>query len=260
MDGKLPRHELVTQAKELACHLEKKAQREAIPVHTRFLRDVHGMTTDASADTPLTRLVKRGDRDGITIRLYLGLLWISTAAPFDSSVPAATWATLLAIDPKSNYRRRINSALTRLEETRLIRVERQKGRVSRIFLLDPGGTGGDYTPPIATKDPANTWIKIPTSLWQQDGFYELKTPGLAMLLAIYADGHQTQSAWWSEVNFKRRIGLSPSTRARGIKELQDAKLITVKKAPINTGKQAFTRSGYRNIYHLRPPIHSVDVI
>lgn len=241
---------LVAQSAVLANALKRQTGRDAIPVRSRFVREL-GNPIGKVANTPLKNLVRRGDRDGITIRLYLGLLWISTAPPYDSTVSAERWAHLLALDLKTNYRRRVYEAFQRLENQKLIKVKRQPGAVSTVMLLDEGGKGVAYKAPRQARRAADAWIKVPSGLWQKEEFYDLKTPGLAMLLAILADtSPKTGYAWWSPAHFERRIGLSQSTRSRGVAELRDAGLLEIRRKRLEPGEGNFSNDKFRNTYRL----------
>jgi len=242
--------ELVQRAITMANALKRQTGRNEIPLRTRFLRDVNNPMGKA-AITPLSNLVGRGDRDGVTIRLYLGLLWISVARPYDSSVSAERWAQLLALNPETNYRRRIYTALERLENQKLVKVDRRAGAASTITLLDEGGSGQPYSAPVQAGRPENAWVKVPVDLWQREEFYGLKTPGLAMLLVVLADtSPKTGYAWWSPAHFERRIGLSQSTRSRGVAELRDAGLLEVKRKRLEPGVGNFSNDKFRNTYKL----------
>lgn len=251
MDTVASRREILKQSKILAKSLEKQSKRTEIRIRTRFIRDLE-QPEGGTADTPMLRLVRRGDRDSITLRLYMALLWISVARPYDSTVSSRRWAQLLGIDQSTNYRRRVTEAIKRLEDEQLIKVERKKGAVSTIILLDEGGGGRPYKSPSNAKNPKNAWIKVPTSFWQENAFYSLSTPAVAMLLAILADTHKdTGYAWWSVSHFERRIGLSQSTRARGVKELQEKGFLKVKRQPLAIGVGSFSDEHFRNLYKVR---------
>lgn len=240
----------LASAMTLARAIKRQTGREAIPLRSRFIRDVRS-PMGSVADTPLRMLVRRGDRDGITLRLYLGLLWLSTAPPYDSSVAADQWGRLLALDLQTNYRRRVYDAIKRLEGQSLIKVNRKRGTASTITLLDEGGKGIPYNAPKQARRPEDAWIKVPSGLWQKQGFYDLKTPGLAMLLAILADtSPKTGYAWWSPAHFERRIGLSQSTRSRGVAELRDAGLLEIRRKRLEPGEGNFSNDKFRNTYRL----------
>lgn len=243
--------EILQTAKLHALDMSNGSRRTGIPVRTRFIRDV-GASAGEVADTPMRRLVTSGSRDGVTLRLYLALLWRCSAPPFSTDAPTRRWAELLALPaPTSTYTRRISSALKRLEKEKLITVDRVKGRTSVITLLDESGDGNPYQPSLGSKSPWEHWVRVPISLWQDDSFYSLGTPGLAMLLAILAERNDPdEPMWWSESRFKQRIGLTPSTRARGIKELNEAQLVTVQRKKMTPVPGRFARDASRHTYLL----------
>ena len=155
------------------------------------------------------------------------------------------------MDLKTNYRRRVYEAFQRLENEKLIKVKRQPGAVSTVVLLDEGGKGVAYKAPRQARRAADAWIKVPSGLWQKEEFYDLKTPGLAMLLAILADtSPKTGYAWWSPAHFERRIGLSQSTRSRGVGELRDAGLLEIRRKRLEPGEGNFSNDKFRNTYRL----------
>lgn len=244
--------EILQTAKRQASEMSTGSKRIGIPVRTRFIRDVNASSGEV-ADTPMNRLVAAGSRDGVTLRLYLALLWRCSASPFDTDVPTRRWAELLALPaPVSTYTRRISSALKRLEEENLITVDRTKGRTSVVTLLDESGDGTPYELPRSSRSPLEHWIRVPISLWQDDAFYALGTPGLAMLLAILAERNDpNEPMWWSVSRFEQRIGLTPSTRARGIKQLSEARLLTVQRKKLSNVPGRFARDPSRHTYLLR---------
>lgn len=238
-------------AKERARQMSAGSRRVDIPVRARFIRDVDAKT-GGTANTPMKRLVAAGSRDGITLRLYLALLWRCSAPPYNTEIPARLWAELLALEPPmETYSRRISSAVKRLEDAGLIAVERVKGQPSVITLLDESGDGTPYSPPRGGRAPLDRWVKVPIGLWQNDDFYGLGTPGLAMLLAVLAERNAADEAmWWSVKRFQQRIGLTPSTRARGLKQLREARLLTVGREKLASNPGRFSKDPVRHTYLL----------
>lgn len=241
----------LSTAKAHAKEMSTGSRRTAIPVRSRFIRDVDA-EVGQTANTPMKKLVSFGDRDGITLRLYLALLWRCSSPPYSTDIPARQWAELLALDPPvTTYSRRITSAIRRLEEANLISVQREKGRSSLITLLDESGDGTEYFPERNGTDPRNRWVQIPIEMWQNDKFYGLGTPGLAMMLALLADAHPNgEPMWWSVTRFAQRIGLTASTRARGVKELKEAGFLTVSKMKVSNAPGRFAKESVRNTYQL----------
>lgn len=238
-------------AKSRARGMSVGSTRTEIPIRSRFIRDIEA-TEGATAETPMRRLVAAGSRDGITLRLYLALIWRCSASPFRTDVSAQQWGELLALEePINTYSRRVSKAIKRLENENLISVKREKGRTSLITLLDESGDGSEYTRPHYGRNPKNRWVKIPVDLWQNDRFYDLGTPGLAMMLALLAEAHRDGSAvWWSPRRFKQRIGLTESTRSRGVKQLVEAGFVTVVREKVPGVRGKFSNEAVRNTYLL----------
>ena len=238
-------------ARQRAAAMQKGSRRTDIPLRTRFIRDLDASSGE-TADTPLKRLVRAGDSDGLTLRLYLALLWRCSAPPYETEIPARMWAELLALpEPMQPQQRRIAHALRRLEDQKLITVTRTKpGKAPTITLLDEAGDGTEYAPPRGSKDPHDRWVKVPVSLWQNERFHTLTTPGLAMLLAILADrSSEAAPLWWTVEVFTRRIGLTPSTRSRGTKELHAAGLLKLGRERVSRTDR-FAPEQVRNTYTL----------
>lgn len=251
LPSRVNNEEVLAVAKERAKQMSSGSRRVDIPVRSRFIRDVRAEKGKA-ADTPLKKLVKSGGRDGITLRLYLALLWRSSAPPYVTQFPARQWAELLGLEPPvETYARRVASAIKRLEDANLISVDRKKGKTSVITLLDESGDGTLYMPPRGGKDPYDRWVKIPIGLWQMDRFYTLGTPGLAMMLAILAESHDDRRpVWWSMSRFEQRIGLTASTRARGVRELEQAGFVQVGRQKVASAPGRFSNEAVRSTYVL----------
>lgn len=235
---------------ELACRHaaeidESASRRHSAPVRVEFVRDVGG-----SGSTPLAHLVRIGGRGGgVALRLYLSLIWRSSAEPFTTSLPARKWAELLALpDPGGRGARRIVEALKTLEDARLIAVERRSGDTSVVTLLHESGSGAPYSLPRG--DRGELYLQVPSTLWLNGELHELSAPGVAMLLAVLVDQSAPgEPVWWATSVFHGRFGLSPATRARGTKELVTAGLLSVKRAPISTARgRSFAAERVRNVY------------
>lgn len=242
--------EILAKAKERALEMQEGSRRVAIPVRARFIRDITTKSGE-TADTPMKRLVRYGDRDGITIRLYLALLWRCSAPPFNTEISAVQWAELLGLAPPiGTYSRRVAKAIKRLEDQNLIFVERSRGKTSVITLLDESGSGEAYQPPRESGR-SNRWVKIPVKIWQEDAFHDLTTPGLAMMLAILAEREKERTPmWWSQNRFQQTIGLTPSTRARGVAQLKKAGFLKVIKEKVPNAPKRFSREAVRSTYLL----------
>lgn len=234
-------------------------RRVEIPVRASFVRN-----DDAAVKPPLARLVSSRGRGGaVPLKLYLALLWRSSAEPFQTEILARRWALLLDLDePNTLGARRITNALNVLEDTKLVHLERRRGESTLVTLLEESGSGAPYSLPstahqraaVAGK-PAHRYFKVPMALWTDGHIQQMSAAGVAMLLVLIEernlDGRPT---WWSTKLFPDRFNLSPTIRSRGTAELEEHKLLKVVKklVPPGTGtRKTFARDRVRNTYQLR---------
>lgn len=223
---------------------QSSGRRRSVPIRSIFSRDMAG-----EAAAPMAQLVRVGGRGGaVLLKLYVALIWRSSAAPFDSALPARKWAELLALpDPANGGARRITEAIKTLEAHRLISAEYRPGEPSRITLLHESGSGAQYSLPRGGA--GDHYFQIPAQMWLDGDIQRLSAPGLAMLMAVLTDqSHPGATVWWSTTRFPGRFGLSPATRSRGTKELVDAGLLAVQRKSISTTGRSFAVERVRKIY------------
>jgi hypothetical protein len=252
---------------ERACELaveidESSGRRRSVPVRAAFARDMK-----ETKGAPMGNLIAIGGRGGeVLLKLHAALIWRSSAKPFATKLSARKWAELLALpDPAKNGARRITDALRTLADHRLIAVEQRRGEPPIVTLLREDGSGQTYSVPRGAG--GDYYFQIPAQLWTTGQLQKLKAPGLAMLMAVLADQESSGApVWWSTTRFPGRYGLSPATRARGTRELQEAGLLVVERKlmPPTPGK-SFSVDRVRNIYRvsgaalLEPPPSQADL-
>lgn len=193
----------------------------------------------ASANGVVPRLADlaktRGRGGEVPLKLYLGLLWLSSKPPYDSDFPSNAWARVLDLpDPDGKGARRIQNAAARLagEDMRLVDLESRPGLTSRIVLLHEDGSGAPYSIPKGRFDTAkrrqDTYFNIPTMLWTSGHMQNMSAAALAMLLIILEESRgSTEPQWWSVNTFRHRFHINKDVRAKGTKELQDRQLVVV---------------------------------
>lgn len=239
---------------ERACRLaveidQSSGRRRSVPVRTAFARDL-----TESQGAPMGKLIAIGGRGGeVLLKLYLALIWRSSAKPFATKLSARKWAELLALpDPTKNGARRVSDGLKTLADQRLIAVEQRRGEPPLVTLLREDGSAQPYYVPRGAN--GDFYFQIPAQLWTTGQLQKLSAPGLAMLMAVLAEQKQDSPGspvWWSTTRFPGRYGLSPATRARGTRELKDVGLLEVdrKLLPPTPGK-SFSVDRVRNIYRV----------
>lgn len=229
--------------------------RRGIPVRKAFVRD-------EAAQPPLS-LLYRGGRSGVVaVRLYLALIWKSSAAPYDTAVPARGWATLLDLpDPGGLGQRRVTRALAALEEHNLVAITRPPGRTPNVRLLDESGNGEPYVPPSYIQTPDGTgfthhrYFKVPVALWRFGFLQSMSGPALIVLLILLAEqaDDPAKPVWFSGTNFDDRYKISHKTRTEGVKELTKLGFLQVGRQPVNPRSDAmavFAAQRSRHTYTL----------
>jgi len=236
---------------EVSWLLNSSGRRTTTPIRKSFVR-----SDDPGVAPPLAQIVATRGRGGaVALKLYLGLLRRSSAAPYDTNLSARRWAALLDLaEPSTLGARRITDAMKRLETLRLITVAPARGEASVITLLREDCSGNDYSLPSGPgKD--RRYLQVPDRLW--DGYIQrMPAPGLAMLLVLLAEPASSRDGmWWSVENFPAWYGISASMRAKGTNELLDLGLLRVTKQKLDTpkGGNGDERDRVRNIYRLRNP-------
>ena len=215
---------------------------------------------------PLARMLRGGRGGMVRLKLYLSYLWLQTngtqAVPL--AYPSQVWAQLLGLeDPATAGARRINEAQRWLETNHFISVEARPGHANQVTVLEETGTGTPYTPPgYAANRLRNTnkvfqhlYAQIPQDLWTQGYMAVLTGAGLAFFL-ILLDQHAQKTPglpkllpmWFSPKVLDGRYGLSDDTRTKGMNDLRELGLVTVRRQPINPGD--FDLERIRNAYHL----------
>lgn len=228
-------------------------RRQDVPIRAAFVRNVDPDAQNAP-ETPLRKLVRLGGSDGLHLKLYVALIWRCSSPPFDTVISARLWSELLALPAHEHNvgARRVAKALQTLQEHKLIKVERVSGDSSRITLLHESGSGDPYQLPFAGKDPRGYYLRVPVELWTSGKIHELSTPGMAMLLVLLAEQpKEGGEVWWSTHRFKTRIGLSPSTRSRGTRELIDAKILYTRRGMRPADTRSFSKEATVTLYKLQ---------
>jgi hypothetical protein len=236
---------------EVSWLLNSSGRRTTTPIRKSFAR-----SDDREMAPPLAQIVSTRGRGGaVALKLYLGLLRRSSAAPYDTNLSARRWAALLDLaEPNTLGARRITDAMKRLEALRLVSVAPARGEASVVTLLREDGSAKSYSLPSAPgKD--RRYLQVPDRLWE--GYIQtMSAPGLAMLLVLLAEPASSRDGmWWSVEKFPDWYGISASMRAKGTNELLDLGLLRVTKRKLDTpkGGNGDERDRVRNVYRLRNP-------
>lgn len=198
------------------------------------------------------------------MKLLLSMIWVAVAEPYNISIPARAWATLLGLeDPEGRGAARINAATRRLVEAEYLRVERRRGQSSQLYLQNELGNGEPYSHPGAaweavreadsrTRRNTPRYTRIPVEIWTHGWIAALGGPALAMLLILLeaARGRDPEGIWFAPSVAAARYGLNEATRKKGVKELEDYGLVTVNQAAVT--RDALSSKRRRNTYTVHP--------
>jgi hypothetical protein len=253
----------ISAAAEFARKVGHRRRTSGAPVRKGFVSTV--FYTGGSATPPLAALLRGGGRGGqLRLKLYISLLWLCAAEPYEASLPARAWAALLGLaDHETRGIRRIHEATRDLRERELITVRDRGGMPSVLGLLDENATGKPYAPPSTTystlsrqgAEPAqlrrHQYFRIPSSLWTLGYISELGGPGVAMLLVLLCEQPRTGAGiWFTPDTAGQRFALAHSTRTTGLQQLRELGLITSKVAVTSEDGTYLTFQRRRNVHQL----------
>jgi hypothetical protein len=214
--------------------------------------------------TPLARFLRGGRGGSVRLRLYLSYLWLGAAPPHELTYPARAWAELLDLDePETAGARRVADAVRWLERNQFITVTNRAGAPNIIRLLSDAGTGQDYETPgsafnrLRGRKPEaaqiHRYIQLPPQLWTSGWMAVLSPAALAMLIILRvqvgAKDPDTEEVWIAPDYAEKAFLLSEETRTRGLRELRDANLLTVRRRQL-VAADSFDFRRFRNVYRL----------
>jgi hypothetical protein len=200
----------------------------------------------------------RGGRGGVVrLKLYLSLLWMAVGDGHSVTYPARTWATLLGLaEPNTRGARRVNEALSWLEEEGFVSIHGGSGAPLTVVVKSERGDGSRYAVPGASIKrlqesgrPINRELydKVPRSLWTSGWLPVLSGPELACFLILLSARHATMDSadagsWFTSSLLKERYDMSDETRQRGMQGLQRHGLVAVRPIVVARSPLDFQRS------------------
>ncbi|GAA2388030.1 hypothetical protein Cme02nite_22910 [Catellatospora methionotrophica] len=216
--------------------------------------------------TPLARMLRGGRGGSVRLRLYMSYLWLGAAPPHSLAYPARAWAELLDLeDPSNSGARRVADAVRWLEKNGFIEVENRAGTPNVVHLLSDDGRGKPYELPGAAYNrlsqkgsPAarrHRYIQLPPELWTSGWMAVLSASALAMLIILYTHtgtkDPEGEELWIAPDYATQTYVLAEETRTRGLRELQLAGIITVRRREL-VANDSFDFRRFRNVYRLQP--------
>jgi hypothetical protein len=247
-------------AGEFVKRLGSRRAESGAPVRNAFVSSIRGELP------PLALLLRGGGRGGqLRVKLYISLLWVCAAKPYETAYPARAWAALLGLDDhETKGVRRIHEALRDLVDHKLITVQDRGGLPSLVTLLQEDGSGADYEPPSevynrlaqAKADPEvlarHRYFRIPSKIWTEGHIARLSGPCLAMLLVLLCEGRGVRNApvWFTPDIARERFRLADTTRTKGLQGLRELGLMRTTQAVVSQDGVYIGFQRRRNVHTL----------
>lgn len=232
--------------------LAKDVRRDTCPLRRSFVERPEGN----DALTPLAALLRTsgevgGKGGGLRIALLMSLIWVTARPPYVTNRVAPYWAELLGReDPGGVGARAIRDALHELADRGLVQLRSTGTRLEIILCNEsqPETAAGDpnlYVPPYGLEQ----YIPVPRSFWTRGLAGELSGAGIAMYLCSLALTRSDDPEFFiAGAHFEERYGISRSSRKRGLAELTERGVLTVRVEETIDFKTF--RKVRRNIYRL----------
>lgn len=210
----------------------ERSKRTSVPYAPEFVRPLNVVPGIPAATPPLARLIQGGRGGEVRLKLYLLLTMIATRSPFDIRNPptAMTLARTLDLAPDTGARR-ITSNMRWLADNHFIWLTKRPGQTPSIQLLDPQ-SGGKWT----LIDPRNRkpyvpYVSFPIGFWRHGWLLHLSPVAIAVMFALRERLGGSKVPLYLLRDRRDSYGLSHDTWTRGRRELEDARLLTVKRVP-----------------------------
>jgi hypothetical protein len=233
---------LVRPPQEAIALLEKAVERSKRSGSVRFPQEFARDRTSQKASPPLAALLQGGGE--VRIKVLMTVLMMATKPPHDTRVSSKDLASMLNLrDPEGAGSRRVNKAFADLVRMGLVRRDREPGHVPNTLVLDPAGTGTEWS----DRSLPPGYISLPPSLWQRGWIIALSGRAIALLIILreLTNARSNKGIWVDGIR-KRQYGLSDDTWTKAVKELVEAGLLDV-------DEQVFSSRGEprrRNLYLL----------
>lgn len=201
-----------------------------------FARDSKNKTPSPPLHTILAR---RGE---VRLKVFLTTLMRATRAPHETEYTLLKMAQTLDYGSGDAGRRRVRKAIQGLEERNLVQRIDHEGKPSGVQILYPDGSGKkDWN----DRD-LRRYIGIPIDLWKHGWFHSLSGSAIGLIIILLELRRPDHKEVWVDGIRKREYGFSDDFWTKATKELQEAKLLSVKQDI----KTFHGESRKRNLYTL----------
>ncbi|WP_157631081.1 hypothetical protein [Kribbella catacumbae] len=161
--------------------------------------------------------------DERALDLFLLHRLTASHADWDTTHEAMVWARALGLTtPQDTGAAAVSKVWVKLDRKyRLVERER-RGRLATVTSLLEDGSGDPYIPPKGVGD---SYIRLPFAYWADGWYRTLRLPGKAVLLIALSLSRKPAFKLPTE-RAPKWYGISADTAERGLRELQDRKLLS----------------------------------
>jgi len=194
------------------------------PIRSAFLQEYAG----EQAPGPLHLFVR--ERRLFALQMYLLLHCIARKEPWDTALPATTWAGAL---DKVGAEGSVSRSWAWLKDHDLVRIEHRK-RLVKAYLLCEDGSGEEYT---RSRD----YFIFPLAYFRDGWHTRLSLPATAVLLIALRKSRNKKQPWFQLRTEPQSAwyGISPDTLQRGLDELRDVGLLHIHQRRVRDYKARF---------------------
>lgn len=249
--------ERIARSMDVAAGFSRRLRDRDAPIRTAFIEARRRTDPD-----PRLAQILRGNRGGgaVRLKLELSVLWIAVGEGHEVRYPLRLWAELLGLDNENGQgARRVANAFGWLESAGLVRSERRPGVETAYWPMEETRSNRAYTIPgvriSSTKDESerrqHRYVKLPAQMWTSGWIAELSGAAIAMLLILLTQAwpNADREIWFSPSFADQRFRLSEDTRRRGLRELERADLIRLRRRTLESN--TLTNPRLRNVYQLQ---------
>jgi hypothetical protein len=193
-------------------------------------------------ESTLARFCRNRKRRALVLYLLLLTLWDPERDPFRSEV----WLRILDVAGGKHTwsKSSLSSAWTTLIDMGLATRKRTRRMADVVPLREDGVT--EYEPPDGNSV-INRYFALPGAFWTEKWFDELSLPGICVLLVLLKETNDEESEiHLTYQQFDDWYGISASSAQKGLNELADAGLVSVRRQKV---KADFATEGFTMHLH-----------
>ncbi|WP_157880254.1 hypothetical protein [Streptomyces katrae] len=184
---------------------------------------------EASTLPPLARLIRGGRGGEVRLKLYLCMVMMATAEPFDIKRPPTpqTWCRRLAL-PADSGPRRVTSNMKWLAENGFIELGPRRGYAPPTIQLLPLDGEGEAFERASLK---GRYVGIPIEFWRNGWLLALNATTIALLFALLESQGGHSEPRYVPRQRRESYGFSHNTWTEARKHLESHGLLAVTRTP-----------------------------